>query len=335
MALNMDAVLRNRLTYVPAHAELAAIPWPVGMEPAEQASALQFDGSLPPADVLVITWTSAEAMALADVLTPGAPSTSWVHYAKNWDKFESQLTGRSPAREAKRLGEFHMTRIGTVTVCCFHSQLHPATDAASLPAAQLAAQIAADTGARLVITTGTAGGAGDGTVLGDINVASHVRSDFTSRLKGRSWSQETWATTPPSAQQQEVLRDEVLTPLFAANSGRLPQEYATRPPKAWYGDTVSTDFFAFDTQDDHYGLRAYDPQIRMVEMDDAAIALGVLGLAAPPMFASVRNASDPVMPSASEAEAKLASQIYEKYGYFTTVNSAIGTWALCAGLDQE
>jgi hypothetical protein len=50
---------------------------------------------------VVVTWTVAEAQALADVLTPGMPSTSWKPYAHRWTSYEGQLKGRSPAREAE------------------------------------------------------------------------------------------------------------------------------------------------------------------------------------------------------------------------------------------
>ena len=95
---------------------------------------------------------------------------------------------------------------------------------------------------------------------------------------------------------------------------------------------LSTDFFAFDTTDDHYGLRAYDPGIRAVEMDDAAICAGLAGKQVQVM--SVRNASDPVESGTSlAAEKKSAEQVYQDYGWATTIGSAIVTWALIAGLE--
>jgi nucleoside phosphorylase len=328
---DMTKVL-NRITFVPRAAALSPIPWPEGLAPRAAQTALGDAGSLPAADVLVITWTAAEAMALADVLTPGVASAAWTHYVKGFAAYEDQLTSRSPAREAKRLGEFHMAAIAGLTVCCFHSQLHPATDGPSLPAAAMAAQIAGDTGARLVITTGTAGAVGAGTVLGDANVATAIRSDCTTRLAGHPWSQELWATTALSDGQQKMLAAGVLTPLFAANSGQLPKEYAPRAPEVTYGHTCGTDFFCIGTADDHYGLLKLDAATDVVEMDDFAIAFGLLASAGAPMLASVRNCSDPVMASASAEQLKLAEQLYESYGFATTASSAICCWALIAGL---
>jgi nucleoside phosphorylase len=103
------------------------------------------------------------------------------------------------------------------------------------------------------------------------------------------------------------------------------------PPEVWFGHTVSTDFFAYDTFDDHFGLRLYDPDIRAVEMDDAAVAMAASDSNV--AFMSVRNASDPVMPNYSKASSAQAVAIYQKYGYWTTVNSALGVWALIIGLE--
>ena len=330
MALDMAAVIYDRITFRPLGVKLAPIPWPAGRAPEPQQFSLSADGSLPPADVLVVTWTVAEAMALADVLTPGHPSSGWTAYTKNFAMYVHMLTGRSPARQSQRLGSAQYTRIAGKTVCCLKSELHPATDGIELPTGAMVSQALADTGARLVITTGTAGGAGDGTVLGDVNVATGIHADFTTRLKGHPWSQQLWGTAVLTARQQEILSGGILPGLLAANGGRLPASYAPRPPVAWFGHVVSTDFFAYADETDHYGLRAYDPGIRAVEMDDAAVAVGADGRV--PVM-SVRNASDPVMPDASHASSAEAASIYRKYGFYTTANSAICVWALIAGME--
>lgn len=330
------APILDRITYEPEGITLEPIPWPSGFKPEPQHTALTKDGALPAADVLAITWTAAEAQALADVLTPGVTSKQWVHYARNFSEYEPDLTSRSPAKEAKRLGEAYLTRIGGQTVCCFHSQLHPATDGPELPASKLAAQIATETGAKLVVTTGTAGGVGLQTVLGDVCVASEVRSDLTTRLKGHPWSSEVWPTTALTSQQKELLGPSVLPALFAANSGKLPSEYATRAPEVWYGHVTGTDFFAYGTVDDHFGLLAIDEATSVVEMDDFSIALGLSTLKTDtPSFMSVRNCSDPVMESADAQQAKLAESIYQRYGLITTWDSAICVWAIIAGLNPQ
>ena len=68
-------------------------------------------------------------------------------------------------------------------------------------------------------------------------------------------------------------------------------------------------------------------------MDEAALALAATDLDDPPVWVSVRNASDPQMDGSSlDEETRKAAAIYEQYGYWTTVGSAIACWALIAGL---
>ena len=68
-------------------------------------------------------------------------------------------------------------------------------------------------------------------------------------------------------------------------------------------------------------------------MDDSALPLACTDLPDPPPWVSVRNASDPQMTGATvKDEAKQAAAIYEKYGYWTSVCSAITSWALIASL---
>jgi nucleoside phosphorylase len=322
----MDSrALLARINFDPGPQKMTPIPWPQGLAPT--GAAAPASGGLPAADVLVITWTAAEARTLGQVLTPGVESTSWTPYDTDFAAYLPQLTSESPAKDEHRLASFCPVTIGSQRVICLKSELHPATDGPTLPTAQLAAQLAAECGAPLVITTGTAGGAGDGTLLGDVNVAARVHADFTTKLKGHPWSEEIFTTAPLSAAQSAQVA--ATAPLIAANLGRFPAQ--SRPPQIWTGDTVSTDFFAFDTTDDHYGLRAYDPGIRAVEMDDAAICAGLAGKQTQVM--SVRNASDPVEAGTSlAAEKKSAEKIYQDYGWATTIGSAIVTWALIAGL---
>ena len=68
-------------------------------------------------------------------------------------------------------------------------------------------------------------------------------------------------------------------------------------------------------------------------MGDAVLGLvATQDLSDPPIWVIVRNAADPqidgTLPIAQQAA--VAARIYEKYGYWTTVASAITTWALIA-----
>lgn len=329
-----DLVL-DRITFNPGAKAPPKLNWPAGFAPTA-AAAPKGQRGLPKVDVVVFTWTAAEGQALADVLSPGIQSSDWVYYTTNFAAYEKQLTGRSPARESKRLGSWCVVTIGPSKVLLFKSELHPATDGPTLPTAQMVTQVVRECNAGYVITTGTAGGAGNATELGDVNVAAEIHADFTTKLKGKPWSNMSWPCANLTPTQQQFLEQVAgvlpAVPGYPVNRSDL-MDAANDKPTLWYGDVVSTDFFAFDTANDAYHLREYDSAIRAVEMDDAAVAIGAG--AAKVAVVSVRNASDPVMPDASKASSKLAAQIYQKYGYYTTVNSAVAVWAVIAGLPGE
>ena len=70
--------VRN-LPKIPWEAYFAPVPKPIGYVHDDNAPLRQ-------ADVLIVTWTVVEALALSDVLTPGYKSkTDWYQYKHNWD----------------------------------------------------------------------------------------------------------------------------------------------------------------------------------------------------------------------------------------------------------
>jgi hypothetical protein len=229
-----------------------------------------------------------------------------------------------------RLGSWFPTEIAGKRVMCFKSELHLSQDGPKLPVAALWQQLIAEVQPRLVITTGTAGGIGAGIELGDVVVAKSVRFDCLKEFKSRPFHASSYDCAPldgtsfPAAQQ-----------LFAANAGRLPA--APRPPAIFAAagddapppDIVTTDFFAFDDTSDTFRLQGLGGA---VEMGDAVLGLVAQQLgAAAPRWVAVRNASDPQIQSDGLSEkqaATKAAQIYERYGYWTTIPSAIACWAL-------
>jgi hypothetical protein len=331
-----DAVL-ERLTYQPAPEPLAPIPWPPDLAPAVIKFREATGGALPAADVLVVTWTAAELQALADVLSPGHPSTDWTHYTKSWSTYVSQLTDRSPAREVRRLGEYAMTGIGTKRVVCFHSQLHFTTDGLEPPIVQLWQQIISEVSPELVITTGTAGGIGTGTSLGDVFVVSNAKFNCTKAFKHKTWAQTRFEGPPQPAAGPASYLTQAQNTLLPANAVHLRPE-ATRDPQISSGGDVETvDYFGFANTDDTYGIVKNDSLAHTEEMDDATLPLA-LSLAddiSGTPWLSIRNASDPQVSSSIgdlEAQANWASEIYKKYGYWTTVGSAITCWGAIADL---
>jgi nucleoside phosphorylase len=311
------------------------IPWPSGKAPAPTALGRKPAPAdpLPAADYLVVTWTVEEARCLADTLTPGFPSkTAWYDYTHN---FESEFVpiirrGAPSVQNSHRLGSYFPTMIAGKRVICVKSELHMSQDGPKLPIAKLWAQMIAEVKPKLVITTGTAGGIGPVVELGDVVVAPSVRFDCTSKFKSAPFHNSSFSTSKVKTTSFPVAEQ-----LFGANVSHLPA--AGRAPKiftkpvAGVKDTeiVTTDFFAFDDTSNDYGLQGLG---LAVEMGDAVLGMVIqqLGSAAP-KWAAVRNASDPQIDSKGltkkEAGTK-AAQIYERFGYWTTIPSAIACWAL-------
>jgi nucleoside phosphorylase len=322
-----------------ARASLAAIPWPTGLAPqaVTPAKAPSPAHPLPHADVLVVTWTVAEAKALADVLTPGIPSTAWHVYRHEFDsKYKPNIRAGAPALHSDCLGVYYQCQIGTRSVVCMKSDLHLSQDGVKLPVRALWRQIIEETGAQLVITTGTAGGIGAPTLLGDVIVTKSVQFDCKKTFAKSPFAKASYndGALAAASTSRFALADKSLLP---ANSGNLPQ--APRTPRIVHGTAaapatvLTTDFFAFDDTTDHYGLRAYNQRALAVEMGDAVLGLVCAeDLEHPPPWAIVRNASDPQIDGSLplEKQAGEAAHIYEKYGYWTTVGSAIACWALIA-----
>jgi hypothetical protein len=124
--------------------------------------------------------------------------------------------------------------------------------------------------------------------------------------------------------------------LFKANAAQLPKDN-TRQPKifrvpaiAVERSVVTTDFFGFDTSDNHYKLQGLGD---VSEMGDAVLGLvcSELGSKAPRWLA-VRNVSDPQIKAEGtlKQQAQLAAQIYKGFGRWSSVCSALTCWALIA-----
>jgi nucleoside phosphorylase len=315
------------------------IPWPKGLAPKTGSSPGKGSGPLPKADVLVVTWTVDEGHALSRVLTPGKDSKSdYVSYTHNYAAISAKMRKGCPALNAKRLGAFWTTGIGSKKVVVFKSDSHLSQDTKTLPKnngtlpnEDVWAQIINEVQPKLVITTGTAGGIGKQCEVGDVVVSPIVRFDCQKWLKNQPYHDAEYQDAAPAAKYLAQAKT-----LFKANSDQLPKDN-TRPPvitKA--GDVKSavltTDFFGFDTSNDFYKLQDMGS---VSEMGDAVLGLvaSKMGSKAPEWVA-VRNVSDPQIKSEGtmKQQAQAAAQIYKAYGRWSSVCSGIVCWALIAGL---
>ena len=314
------------------------IPWPKGLAPKTGPTpGGSSSGPLPRADVLVVTWTVDEGHALSRVLTPGKDSRNdYRSYTHNYSAIAKKMRSDSPARNAKRLGAYWTTTIATKKVVVFKSDSHLSQDTRkppkgneTLPNEDVWKQIITEVQPKLVITTGTAGGIGKDCEVGDVIVSPIVRFDCLKWLKSEPFHNADYKDGAPNARFFTAAKK-----LFKANAGQLPKDN-TRPPRIVQSATVSssvltTDFFGFDTSNNHYGLQGLGD---VSEMGDAVLGMVASKMGAQaPRWVAVRNVSDPQIKAEGtlQQQAQVAAQIYKGFGRWSSVCSAIVCWALVA-----
>jgi len=308
------------------------VPWPKGLAPKTGGKPRGGNAPLPRADVLVVTWTVDEGHALSRVLTPGKDSKNdYVPYTHNYATISKKMVARCPARELKRLGTYWTTAIGNKSVVVFKSDSHMSQDGPQLPNIEVWQQIIEETRPALVLTTGTGGGIGKEFEVGDVIVSSVVRFDCISKFKREPFAQAHYASAAAKAKYFRTAQS-----LFKTNAGQLPKDNTRLPkviqvgPDALSSCVVTTDFFGFDTSDNHYKLQGLGD---LSEMGDAVLGLVSqrMGSSAPRWLA-IRNVSDPQIKAEGTLrdQEKVAATIYKGFGRWSSVCSAITCWAAIA-----
>jgi hypothetical protein len=321
----------------------AEIPFPSGTAPSILPDSST--ASLPAADVVLITYTTDEANAMAAVLTPGflaiPPAASslhaWTSYTHDYASYVPDLLqGSSPALDSRNLGLYKLIRLGGKRVLCFKSSLHLARDGKSIPVMRLVQQIHHETGAGLIITTGTAGGIGANAELGDAAVTTACRFDLVRMFASEPFNGST--VTSSFTLSETSYLNTANSRLIGVNAGRLSS--SPIPPKrapaivsgaAVFGGepnvNVTTDGFLYDDVQNTYHLQGLGC---MVEMDDAVVGLAVQSIKAKqPIWLAIRNASDPQMPLGATKQE--SNDIYTRYGFYTSFSSVLACWACVLG----
>ena len=250
--LNFDPAAphaRFRTMGLPAEALTAAaalpqpVPWPEGgapkaaplaQAPAESDDLSRFRGY----DAVVMTWTAAEASAMATLFTPGYPTSDWYEYRYDISNFIPLVTGKDApfndtskemARYYHSLGLYFPCTIGNARVLLVKSGLHLDYDGPQTPLKQMVAGVAQAVAPKLFITTGTGGGIGADVMLGDVVVAGTVRFDCK-----RQFANEPWASASYRASALPAAALDAITPaLTAPNAARIPN--ARKTPKIFSG----------------------------------------------------------------------------------------------------
>jgi purine-nucleoside phosphorylase len=309
------------------------VPWPRGLAPKTGRPGRSSNSPLPRADVLLVTWTVDEGHALSRVLTPGKDSRNdYLSYTHNFAAISKKMRKACPAIQAKRLGAYWTTTIGDKSVVVFKSDSHMSQDGPQLPNIDVWRQIIQEVRPKLVITTGTAGGIGKQLEVGDVIVSPIVRFDCTAKFKKQPFAQAHYSSSAPKATHFAAARS-----LFKVNAAQLPKDNQRLPKiirvpvKALGSSVVTTDFFGFDTSDNHYKLQGLGD---VSEMGDAILGLvgSEMGESAPRWLA-IRNVSDPQIKADGltlKQQAAIAVQIYKGFGRWSSVCSAITCWASIA-----
>jgi nucleoside phosphorylase len=314
---------------VPWPAATKPTPAPLHPAPAASDDLSKFKGY----DAVVVTWTAAEAAALAALFTPGFPVSQWYEYRHNVQSYIPLVTGgmapfndksADMTRYYQSLGLYFPCRIGKARVLLMKSGLHLDYDGPACPLRKMITEVVQTVQPKLFITTGTGGGIGKEVALGDVVIAGHAKFHCTTQFKNEPWAKASYSTSPIPAGATPAI-----TPaLTKVNAERITGAKAV--PKLWDtgADTiVTTDFFGFDDSTDYYKLQGLG---QACDMGDAMIG-NALQQFPDVKWHAIRNASDPQIPNPSGniAEAKQeAGQIYAKYGAFTTAASVIATWAV-------
>jgi purine-nucleoside phosphorylase len=306
------------------------IPWPTGLAPKTGPKPKGMGkGPLPKADVLLVTWTVDEGHALSRVLTPGKDSRNdYVPYTHNFTKIAKKMRKGCPALQAKRLGAFWTTTIGKKSVVVFKSDSHMSQDGPQLPNIDVWRQLIREVRPKLVITTGTAGGIGKQFEVGDVIVSPIVRFDCTAKFKNQPFAQAHFSSVAAKSTQFAQAKT-----LFKANSAQLPKANTRQPkivkvaPSDLKSCVLTTDFFGFDTSDNHFKLQGLGD---VSEMGDAILGLVASEMgASAPRYLAIRNVSDPQIKAEGtiRQQAQVAASIYKGFGRWSSVCSAITCWA--------
>jgi nucleoside phosphorylase len=350
------------LATLPAEAQASAnarlprtVPWPAASQPTAKplspAPAESDDLSESVYDAIVVTYTSAEAAALAALFTPKYPVSAWYEYRCDVASYLSLVTGENApfnskdprdARYRHSLGLYFPCTIGKARVLLFKSGLHldydleafdPKAPLGSIPIYKMLSHVLERVQPKLFITTGTGGGIGGDVKLGDVVIAGQTLFDCNHLFSSATWAHRPYKTAPlPAGALSRMTTD--LLEVNAAKVAAATPISGRALPKIWSGDTatiVTTDVFAFDTSSNKpYQLHGLG---QVCDMGDAMAGqvISQNGSGKLPWYA-IRNASDPQIPDpagVTYAQAdKEAGDIYKDYGPFTTAASVIASWAI-------
>lgn len=353
-----DAVYRPRTTELPP---LPVVDWPRVDQQAPTPIPIDYKGEdapLPTADIVVVTWTSAEWSAFDHVFLNS--DTTRGRYDRAWEKHWYLYSRGVPTDNTDELwGFYQLVQIGERRVLLFKSSTHLAHPPWLAGLNDMLEHIFEDAKPKRIYSIGTAGGSTLSERLGDTVVTNsgHLRMK-TRENRDADINNQTFTSVgffPPTKLFDEVQK-QLLMPLsipctYQELTNLLNKLHSEKPESQPFGledlvnealapenltdpkglskpgsPLLTTDYFFIATGDDAEKYSA-------LEMDDAVIAhaAGERQIE----YAFFRNISDPVVPAKSQSGETIPSEvrdewsslIYETFGLYTSFNGALLTWA--------
>jgi nucleoside phosphorylase len=330
------------------------------------------EAPLPRADVVILTWTSAEWQALDHVFlacatsnapAPGDLESQWHLYSRN---------APASSHEDKLWGYYRLVKVAgkarSFTVMLFKAGAHLAHWPWLSGLVSMVNAILSEAQPSRIYSIGTAGGANDSENLGDVVITNAARlqvklpenakidynnqtftcadwfpaMDLVSAVQSKllfplnqvvtTASLETAREAAASDYQERTRQSFPCTVADLLNPALDPRNLGSPKARSKKGVPILTT--------DYYYIAPANSNYAALEMDDAVVAhTAVLKNT---RYAFIRNISDTVVPAQTasgrpipaEARDSWSSAIYEKFGLYTSFNSAVVAWATIASAES-
>lgn len=340
----------SKSNWEPDLPDLPKVPWSNfgGEAPTHLASEA---GTLPAADVIVITWAEAEWAALQQVFvdsgTPMPYSERNTSYWNGWHKYDWDMPSGKWPSGWDFWGYYRLVEVRDKKVLLFKSNTHlDFPGQAELE--QMTAQLIDACAPSLLLSIGTAGGAGLEDHEGTVRIVTSgllYSTDYPSDPSKWARYDNDWTANSEFLGKDDFVAslnpipttETDLTKLAADFEGGKYSLDTLDANGLCYGDAhvklydmtpdkqslVTTATFVVATNASDSPFR----DMACVEMDDAV--LGKVCNEKDTPFGFVRNVSDPVQNTALPVsmQGDWGGVIYKTYGLYTSYNGALAAWA--------
>ncbi|HEY4989444.1 MAG TPA: hypothetical protein VII09_06535 [Opitutaceae bacterium] len=321
---------------------------------------------LPKADIIIMTWTEAEWLALDHVFVQNAAtqSESTKTFERQWFLF-SRGSPASAGASSKLWGFYQLVQIKgaggkTFKVLLFKSDAHLAHPPYILSLETLVTTLAKEVEPSRIYSIGTAGGANGTQRLGDVAITNAAKLQLTLKVNDtvayngetftcKTWFPDTGLLAATGAKlflslgsiATLVELGDMLVQLHSRYKQTLPftlpdlMNNALNPANLGTAKATPMKDIPLLTTDNYY-IAPGDTSYAALEMDDAVIAYAAGIQKVDYVF--VRNISDPMVPALAangtpipaEVREDWSSAIYSHFGLYSSFNGALTTWATIA-----